>query len=144
MLTTDGIPEAACEQYLRACGPLSPRELAAGVVACASESEPDDRTAVIVQLDPASMQPHHTTRRARSMSKTGAETPHLGKYFLSKHKIPARIRPDKDAASPYRGRVRLCAYVPNSSFIISGIVSRLRSVLTNTPEEAAVSSAPYW
>lgn len=67
VLTTDGIPEAACEQYLRACGPLSPRELAAGVVACASESEPDDRTAVIVQLDPASMQPHHTTRRARSM-----------------------------------------------------------------------------
>lgn len=76
VLTTDGIPEAACEQYLRACGPLSPRELAAGVVACASESEPDDRTAVIVQLDPASMQPHHTTRRARSMSKTGAE-PHI-------------------------------------------------------------------
>lgn len=76
VLTTDGIPEAACEQYLRACGPLSPRELAAGVVACASESEPDDRTAVIVQLDPASMQPHHTTRRARSVSKTGAE-PHI-------------------------------------------------------------------
>ena len=76
VLTTDGIPEAACEQYLRACGPLSPRELAAGVVACASESEPDDRTAVIVQLDPASMQPHHTTRRARSMSKPGAE-PHI-------------------------------------------------------------------
>ena len=76
VLTTDGIPEAACEQYLRACGPLSPRELAAGVVACASESEPDDRTAVSVQLDPASMQPHHTTRRARSMSKTGAE-PHI-------------------------------------------------------------------
>ena len=76
VLTTDGIPEAACEQYLRACGPLSPRELAAGVVACASESEPDDRTAVIVQLDPASMQPHHTTRRARSVSKSGAE-PHI-------------------------------------------------------------------
>ena len=76
VLTTDGVPEAVCEQYLRACGPLSPRELAAGVVACASESEPDDRTAVIVQLDPASMQPHHTTRRARSMSKTGAE-PHI-------------------------------------------------------------------
>ena len=76
VLTTDGIPEAACEQYLRASGPLSPRELAAGVVACASESEPDDRTAVIVQLDPASMQPHHTTRRARSVSKSGAE-PHI-------------------------------------------------------------------
>ena len=76
VLTTDGIPEAACEQYLRASGPLSPRELAAGVVACASESEPDDRTAVIVQLDPASMQPHHTTRRVRSMSKSGAE-PHI-------------------------------------------------------------------
>lgn len=30
VLTTDGIPEAACEQYLRASGPLSPRELAAG------------------------------------------------------------------------------------------------------------------
>ena len=76
VFTTDGVPEAVCEQYLRASGPLSPRELAAGVVACASESEPDDRTAVIVQLDPASMQPHHTTRRARSMSKTGAE-PHI-------------------------------------------------------------------
>ena len=76
VLTTDGVPEAACEQYLRTCGALSPRELAAGVVACASESEPDDRTAVIVQLDPASMQPHHTTRRARSVSKSGAE-PHI-------------------------------------------------------------------
>ena len=35
-------------------------------------------------------------------------------------------------------------YVPNSSFIIRGIVSMQRSVLTNTPEEAVVSSAPYW
>ena len=50
VFTTDGVPEAVCEQYLRACGTLSPRELAAGVVACASESEPDDRTAAVVQL----------------------------------------------------------------------------------------------
>ena len=76
VLTTDGVPEGACEQYLRVCGTLSPRELAAGVVACASESEPDDRTAAVVQLEPASMQPHHTTHRRKSLSKSGAE-PHI-------------------------------------------------------------------
>ena len=76
VLTTDGVPEAACEQYLRTCGALSPRELAAGVVACASESEPDDRTAAAVQLEPVSLQPHHITRRARNVSKAGAR-PHI-------------------------------------------------------------------
>ena len=76
VLTTDGVPEAVCEQYLRACGTLSPRELAAGVVACASESEPDDRTAAVVQLEPAALQPQHTTRRARSLSKQDVR-PHI-------------------------------------------------------------------
>ena len=76
VLTTDGVPEAACEQYLRTCGALSPRELAAGVVACASESEPDDRTAAAVQLEPVSLQPHHITRRAQNVSKAGAR-PHI-------------------------------------------------------------------
>lgn len=64
VLITDGIPEHTCEQYLRACGALSPQELAAGVVACASESEPDDRTAAVVELAPVILQSHHTTRRA--------------------------------------------------------------------------------
>lgn len=76
VLTTDGVPENACQAYLRTCGVLSPRELAAGVVACASESEPDDRTAAVVQLTPVTMQPHHTTRRARSVSKSGS-SPHI-------------------------------------------------------------------
>lgn len=72
VLTTDGVPEQCCEQYLRSCGELPPRELAAGVVACASESEPDDRTAVVVTLRPVALQTHHTTRRAQNLSKSGA------------------------------------------------------------------------
>lgn len=71
VLITDGIPEEACAQYLRACGALSPQELAAGIVACASEAEPDDRTAAVIQLTPVILQPHHTTRRTRNVSKQG-------------------------------------------------------------------------
>ena len=72
VLTTDGVPEGALEQYLRTCGALSPRELAAGAVACASESEPDDRTAAVVQLRPVALQPHHITRGARKASNPDA------------------------------------------------------------------------
>lgn len=76
VLITDGIPEHVCEQYLRTCGALSPQELAAGVVACASESEPDDRTAAVIELAPVILQSHHTTRRARNVSKPDAR-PHI-------------------------------------------------------------------
>ena len=76
VLTTDGVPETVCEQYLRACGTLPPRELAAGVVACASESEPDDRTAAVIQLEPAALHAQHSTRRVRNLSKQNAQ-PHI-------------------------------------------------------------------
>lgn len=100
VLTTDGIPEAACEQYLRACGPLSPREFAAGVVACASESEPDDRTAAgsfSSIRPPCSLTIPHA---AREVCRKRARNPTFRKYFLSKHKIPARIRLDKTQPHP--------------------------------------------
>lgn len=70
VLATDGIPCAPLEQFLRACGELSPRELAAGAVACAGESDPDDRTAAVIRLRPTALQPQHTTRRARKLSNS--------------------------------------------------------------------------
>lgn len=76
VLTTDGIPQTACEQYLSTCGALAPLELAAGVVACASESEPDDRTAAVLQLVPVSAHVHHTTRRTRKVSNPDRQ-PHI-------------------------------------------------------------------
>ena len=76
VLTTDGIPGGPLEQFLRGCGDLSPRELAAGAVACASESEPDDRTAAVIRLRPTALQPQHTTRGARKLSKQDA-APHI-------------------------------------------------------------------
>ena len=58
------------EQFLRACGDLSPRELAAGAVACAGESDPDDRTAAVIRLRPTALQPQHITHRARKLSNS--------------------------------------------------------------------------
>ena len=72
VLTSDGVAAERCEQYLRVCGMLSPRELAAGVAACVSSQEPDDRTAAVVQLSPVTGHSKHSTRTARTMSKTGS------------------------------------------------------------------------
>ena len=72
VLTSDGVEAERCEQYLRICGMLSPRELAAGVAACVSSQEPDDRTAAVVQLSPVLSHSKHIIRRAQSVSKTGA------------------------------------------------------------------------
>lgn len=76
VLVTDGIPEQLCVQYLRSCGTPAPCELAAGLVACTSESEPDDRTAAVVQLEPVFLRHHHTTRTARNASNVGTK-PHI-------------------------------------------------------------------
>ena len=72
VLTSDGVEAERCEQYLRICGMLSPRELAAGVAACVSSQEPDDRTAAVVQLSPVLSHSKHIIKRVQSMSKSGA------------------------------------------------------------------------
>lgn len=96
-----------------------------------------------------------------------AEAQFKGRIFFSAGKVPMLSVKLKKTDDPLKlatqlvGRLRCPAradsgdvktsllgavapYVPNSSFIIRGIVSMQRSVLTNTPEEAVVSSAPYW
>lgn len=50
ILTSDGVDAALAEGYLRSCGELPVRELAAGVVASSDDAPPDDRTAAAVRL----------------------------------------------------------------------------------------------
>ena len=52
VLVSDGAGGETAERYLRQCGGLSPKELAAGLIGCGQTQE-DDRTAAVLALQPS-------------------------------------------------------------------------------------------
>ena len=52
VLLSDGAGGETAERYLRQCGGLSPKELAAGLIGCGQKPE-DDRTAAVLALQPS-------------------------------------------------------------------------------------------
>ena len=69
ILVSDGVDGKKAESFLSQCLSSSPREVAAGLVSGSSRA--DDRTVAAVRLRPVPIRDHHTTRRARSLSKFG-------------------------------------------------------------------------
>ena len=69
ILISDGVDGNTAEAYLSQHLSSPPREVAAGLVKAGPPA--DDRTAAAVRLRPVPIRDHHTTRRARSLSKFG-------------------------------------------------------------------------